>query len=147
MSTTTHPAGEYLKARVLTASPEELRLMLLDGAIKFAKQGRAGLAGKDYEASFNGISQARSIVLELLTSIRDEFDPDLAGKVRSLYTFLYTELTNASLEKSVSKIDKVVQILEYERETWALLMEQIKAKQTPAADSPEAGDAGLSLSA
>ncbi|MEO1059304.1 MAG: flagellar export chaperone FliS, partial [Actinomycetota bacterium] len=29
----------YLKTKVMTASPEELRLMLYDGALKFCRQG------------------------------------------------------------------------------------------------------------
>ena len=39
----------YLKTKVMTAGPAELRLMLFDGALKFAEQGRKGLADKDYE--------------------------------------------------------------------------------------------------
>ena len=73
MTVETNPANAYLRTKVLTASPEELRLLLLDGAIKFARQGREGLAARNYEASFNGISQCRNIVLELLTTIKPEF--------------------------------------------------------------------------
>ena len=40
---TVKPVNEYLRTRVLTASPEELRLMLLDGALKYAMQAREGL--------------------------------------------------------------------------------------------------------
>src|ERR1043165_7415674 len=85
-----YPTMAILPTRVLTASPEELRLLLLEGPIKFAHQGRRGLADKDYEASFTGISQCRDIVLELLTTIRPEYDPELAERVRALYTFMYT---------------------------------------------------------
>ena len=71
----------YLKSKVLSASPEELRLMLLEGAIKFTLQGREGLATKNYEASFNGFSQARNIVMELINSIRPDADPELCARV------------------------------------------------------------------
>jgi flagellar secretion chaperone FliS len=117
-----NPANAYLRTKVLTASPEELRLLLLDGAIKFARQGRDGLAAKDYEASFNGISQCRNIVLELITTIRPEFDPELCERVRAVYTFMYRELVEASMEKNITRVDGVIQLLNYERETWALLM-------------------------
>ena len=36
---------EYLKTKVLTASPEMLTLMLWDGAIRFAEQGAHTLKG------------------------------------------------------------------------------------------------------
>ncbi len=140
MSVEANPAHAYLRTKVLTASPEELRLMLLDGAIKFARQGREGLAAKDYEASYNGISQSRDIVLELLTTIRPEYDPELCERVKAIYTFLYSEMVSASMEKSVAKLDSVIKLLEFERETWALLIDQLRVERGgPAAPSaPEA---------
>jgi flagellar protein FliS len=130
-------ANAYLRTRVMTASPEELRLMLLDGAIKFAQQGREGLATKNYEMSFNGIDRCRNIILELIVTVRDDVAPDLAKNVKSLYTFFYNELTNASLEKDVSKIDKVIELLNFERETWVMLMDQL-TKERAAGLVPEA---------
>ena len=120
-----NPANAYLRTKVLTASPEELRLMLLDGALKFAHQGREGLASRNYEASFMGISQCRDIVLELITTIKPEADPDLSTRVKAVYTFMYTTLVEASMEKSVPKLDQVIKLLAYERETWVLLMQKL----------------------
>lgn len=150
MSAESNPANAYLRTKVLTASPEELRLMLLDGAIKFARQGRDGLARKDFEASYNGVSQARNIVLELLMTVRDDHDPELAGRVKSVYTFLYVELVNGSMEKSVEKIDAVIKLLEFERDTWAMLMQKIRQERSggaePDAEVAAAGaPAGLSV--
>jgi flagellar secretion chaperone FliS len=131
MSVESNPANAYLRTKVLTASREELRLMLLDGAIKFAHQGREGLAAKNYEASYNGISQCRNIVLELLTTIKPEFDPELCDRVKALYTFLYTELVEASMQKSVERVDGVIKLLQYERETWAMLMKKLAGEKAP----------------
>lgn len=125
MTAGTQNANAYLKTKVLTATPEELRLMLLDGGIKFARQGRDGIARKDFEASFTGLSQSRDIVMELITTVRDEIDPELAAKVRSIYTFIYTLLVEGSFEKDVAKVDKAIELLEFERETWAMLMQKL----------------------
>lgn len=129
MNPTVNNANAYLRTKVLTASPEELRLMLLDGAIKFARQGRDGLARRDFEASFTGLSQARSIITELIVTIRPEADPVLAERVKSLYTFLYTELVEASLSKDFGRVDRVIELLEFERETWAMLMTKLAAER------------------
>src|SRR5436305_6249762 len=99
------PVSEYLRSKVLAASPEELRLMLLEGAIKYCRQGRAGLERKDYEASFNGLSACRNIVMELVTTIRSDPNPDLAEKVRALYTYMYTLLVEGGHEKDLKKLD------------------------------------------
>ncbi len=131
----------YLRTRVLTAGPIELRMMLLEGAVKFAMQGRDGLARKDFEAMFTGLTQCRSIITELMTTIRDDVDPDLAAKVRALYTFLFTEITTASMEKNLPRLDKVIQLLEYERETWGLLMQRVASERGSAPASGVAASA------
>lgn len=119
----------YLRTRIMSAGPEELRLMLLDGAIKFAHQARDGLSTKNYELSFSGFSQAREVVMELINGIREDVEPDLANKVRGVLLFLYRELMEASFQKSVAKVDNVIKILEYERETWVLAMEKIASER------------------
>ncbi|MCC6679001.1 MAG: flagellar export chaperone FliS [Phycisphaerales bacterium] len=145
MTAGTQNANAYLKTKVLTATPEELRLMLLDGGIKFARQGRDGITRKDYEASYTGLSQSRDIVMELITTVRDEIDPELAAKVRGVYTFIYTLLVEGSFEKDVAKVDKAIELLEFERETWAMLMQKLaeerRTAQAPARPATDAGPA------
>ena len=36
-------------------------MMLIEGAIKFAEQGKTGLVSGDFEQAYNGISQCRQI--------------------------------------------------------------------------------------
>ncbi|MDX2017778.1 MAG: flagellar export chaperone FliS [Planctomycetota bacterium] len=115
----------YLKSRVMSATPEQLRLMLLDGALRFAAQGRDGLAKKDYEASFTGLTGARDILMELITSIRTDVDPELMQRIKALYTFMYSELVSAGLERDPARVDKVIELLTFERETWSLLCDKV----------------------
>jgi flagellar protein FliS len=125
MSTLNAQAAAYLRTRVLTASPEELRLMLLEGAVKFATQGRTALAEKRYEPAFQGLSQARDIVFELMTTIRDDVDPELATNARALYAYIYRTLVEGAHEKDLAKIDSAIERLDYERETWVLVMRRL----------------------
>jgi flagellar secretion chaperone FliS len=121
------PAGSqsYLKTKIMTASPAELRLMLLEGAIRFAEQARHGLEQKDYEACYVGVTKTQSILLELINSLRPEHDRALCEKLSSLYTFMYTQLIRASSEKNLAIFDEVIGLLRYECETWALLLDQL----------------------
>lgn len=127
--TTDHGANAYLRTRVMTASREELRLMLLDGALRFARNGRDGLVEKNYERSFDGISKCREIITELIVSMRPEYDPLLCERVRAVYTFMFNELIEAGLQKSPEKVDEVIELLEYERETWVMLMDKLRDEQ------------------
>ena len=148
MSTTDTPVNAYLRTKVMTAPREELRLMLLDGAVKFASQARDGLARKDFESVYNGVTQCRDIIVELMTTVRDDVDPDLAGKVRALYGYLYNELTTANLEKDLAKFDGVISLLAYERETWQLLIQKFRAERSDAtADAAPTERPALSVQA
>lgn len=134
-------ANAYLTTKVMSATPEELRLMLLDGAIKFARQGLEGLRSKDFEMSYTGVSQCRNIVLELLNGVRADVAPDLAEKVRAVYSYLYNELVEVGMERDERRLEKAIDLLEYERETWAMLMAKVASERTgggaPAAEGAE----------
>ena len=53
MDTKPNNTSEYLKTKILTAQPEELQLMLYDGAIRFCEQARESLGNKELENSYN----------------------------------------------------------------------------------------------
>lgn len=118
-------ANPYLRTQVLTATPEKLRLLLLEGALRFLHQGREGLVRRDYNASYDGLSQARGIVVELMSSMKPDAAPELCARVQSLYTFIFKLIAEASLEKEPAKADKAIELLEFERETWVLAMEKL----------------------
>lgn len=136
MSTGQNNANAYLRTQVMSASPAELRMMLLDGAVKFAKQGRQGLAEKNHEQVYNGFSQARAIVSELMTSMRPEAAPELCEQVRALYAYIFQELVTVSLENDLPRADKVIQLLEFEQQTWRMLMEQLKNESGSTGEQP-----------
>lgn len=122
-------ATAYLRTQVLTASPEQLRLMLIDGALKFTRQGREAIIAKDFEGIYNGFNRARNIVLELMNSVRADLDPSLKANLNALYTFIYIQLVEGCFERDLAKTDKAIERLEYERETWVLaIQEAVKAR-------------------
>lgn len=130
--TTPKKNDPYLATRVLTASKEELRLMLLDGAVKYARQGRDGLARQDYQACFAGFDRCRAIIAELITTAKPKPNADLHSKIVALYTFFMTHLMEASHQRSTEKADAVIELLEYERQTWRLLMDKLAAERQAA---------------
>ncbi len=127
----------YLKTRVMSASPAELRLLLIDGAIRFCDQARSGISDGNHEMIFTGFSKARAIITELISGLNPEVDPELYERLTGLYTFIFTRLVDASSEKSVAIIDEVVELLRYERETWSLLVENLTSENTSAAAMEE----------
>ena len=146
---TTHRAQEYLRTKVMTASPAELRLLLLDGAIRFGEQAREGLEQKNPEQAYDGSRQCRAILTELTTGLRSELAPELCERLSSLYLFLYKSLVEAMSDRDPEGVRKVIEILTYERETWRLTMEKLVEENaatstTGEPSGPQAGETGAS---
>ncbi|MDZ4782586.1 MAG: flagellar export chaperone FliS, partial [Planctomycetia bacterium] len=120
----TAAANPYLRTKILTASPQELRLMLYDGAIKFCRQAKDAIDRKNYEQSYHGLMRAQKIVLELSTSLNSDLDADLYSKLSALYTYIYRLLVDANMERTSTKVDEAIGLIEYEKETWQLLMKK-----------------------
>ncbi len=135
MATGSEP-NPYLKTKVMTADPAQLRLMLFDGALKFAEQGRQGLAARDYEAAFNGISRCQQILAELISSLNPQHAPELCQKLAGLYTFMVTRLMAASHQRDPAIVEEVIKLLEYERTTWTMLLEKLARETAAPTDTP-----------
>jgi flagellar protein FliS len=126
MRSMTHkPAAQYLKTQVMTASPEMLQLMLWDGAIRFAEQGRQAILKKEIEASYNALLRAQKIIMEMNTSLKHEVAPELCRNLAGLYTFIYRKLVKANTSKVVVHVDEALEIMRHQRETWVMLMEKL----------------------
>lgn len=118
--------------------------MLLDGAIRFANQALNGMNNRDHEMAFNGFSQCRDIILELLNSIQPQHAPEIAQSVKELYTYMYGEMVKASINKDKAILQEVISLLEYERETWVMTMDQVaqEREQAPTAAPAAINTAG-----
>jgi flagellar secretion chaperone FliS len=128
-------AQNYLRTKVLTATPEQLQLMLYDGAIRFADQGRLALEKKNFEESYNSFSRAMKIIVQLNGSLNHKIMPDLCGKLASLYNYVYRKLVEASTKRQVQPVEDALKILRHQRETWAMLLERIGKNRAAAAAS------------
>lgn len=125
------PVNPYLKTKIMTASPEELRLMLYDGALKFCRQAKVTLEKKSYEESYNNLMRAQKIVLELSTSLNHNADPQLCQRLSALYTYVYRLLVDANMKRETPIVDEAIKLIEYERETWQMLMKKIAGEGKP----------------
>ena len=108
----------YRESAVLTATPEQLVVMLYDGANRFLMQsavamreGRAGLAGEK-------LRRAEAIIDELLTTL-DLSVGDVAVRLQTLYLFFKDHLMAARLEQNADKVDEVAGFMRELRSAWA----------------------------
>lgn len=118
----------YLETEVLTATPQKLQLMLIDGALRFIELARRHWKNDEDEEACEALIRSQRIVTELLGGLNKDVDPDLAGKVASIYLFVFCTLLSANNERDEEKLDDVVRILNIERETWRQVCEELGAE-------------------
>jgi flagellar protein FliS len=128
-------AQNYLKTRVLTATPEQLQMMLYDGAIRFAEQARVALAAGEYEKSYQMISRVQKILTEMTCGLKHDVLPELCGKLSSLYNYVYRRLVDANVEHDLGALDEALTLLRYQRQTWAMLLDQLGKQKAAVAAS------------
>ncbi len=147
-------AQNYLRTKVLTATPEQLQLMLFDGALRFGEQAKVALNENRFEKSYELIGKVQKIIAEFQTSLKHDVNPDLCGKLSALYNYIYRKLIEANVEHTVESLDEALSLLRYQRETWILLLDQIGKSRAAAKatmiDMPQPNDrmeASIRLSA
>jgi flagellar protein FliS len=132
---------QYFRNAVLTATPEDLQLMLYDGAIRFATQAREAIQAKDIERTHNLLTRAQRIVVEMQSGLRPEIAPEICQRVAGLYAFVYRRLVEANINRDLAALDEALQILGHLRETWVLLIDRLRQERagpTPASRQRDA---------
>jgi flagellar protein FliS len=121
MSRSAHDA--YFETQVLTATPQRLRLMLIDGALRFARQAIECWGDEvNRVPRYNALARCHDIVVELYRTIRADELP-VARQVKAIYEFLLREMALASMATDCQNVRNVVKVLEEERVTWQQLCE------------------------
>lgn len=127
-----HTVDEYLQARVLTARPEELHLMVVDGAIRHATRAEAALDEQDFETAHSSLNRARDFALELIAGLNAEHLPDVVAELRRLFGFVYRSLNEADLHHDAEKVRGAIKVLRIHQETWRQLLQERKAAEADA---------------
>jgi flagellar secretion chaperone FliS len=128
-----HPTPQsYLDNRILTASQPRLHLMLLDGAVRQVRRAESAAAEESWSEFELALAKGMDIVEELVRSVTDRSEP-LAENILELYAFLFRELTACRFERDRKKLATLSELLEFERETWRQVCENLEVNATTSA--------------
>jgi flagellar protein FliS len=126
-------AQNYFRMRVMTATPEQLQMMLFDGALRFGEQAKLALAAKTFDESHRLITRVQNIVTEMASSLKHDVNPELCGKLAGLYNYVYRKLIDANIRHDAAALDEAIDLLKFQRETWTMLMEKLGKQKAAAA--------------
>ena len=110
--------NQYRNNQIQTASPEQILIMLYDGAIHFCKQATQAMDTGDYVVRAEKISRAMAIVCEFSNSLDHGIGGRVAADLDALYGFMIRELTRANLETDRKALETVENLLTGLRDTW-----------------------------
>jgi flagellar secretion chaperone FliS len=114
---------QYQQNQVNTASPEQILLMLYDGAIRFTRRAIAGVEDSQPALKVSGISKAMAIIAEFSNSLNHDIGGQIAEDLDALYHFMMRELTSANLNNDINKLRNVEKLLMDLRLTWGEAVE------------------------
>ncbi len=116
--------NKYKQSSISTATPEELTLMLYDGAIKFMNIGKYNIEKKELEKAHNSLVRAQDIIAELNYSLDMKYS--ISEELRELYDFVMAKLIDGNINKDIEAIEQALSITLEMRDTWKEVIKQIK---------------------
>ncbi|MGE6487485.1 flagellar export chaperone FliS [Paenisporosarcina sp. NPDC076898] len=119
-----NPYQAYQQNSVMTASPQELTLMLYNGCLKFIRLSKKAMAEKNYEVKNTNIIKAQNIVQELRITLNQ--DIEISNNMAQLYEYMYTRLIDANMKNNLESLEEVEGYIVELRDTWKQVMQLAK---------------------
>ena len=111
-----NPYNKVVDNTIMTASREDLTLMLYEGAIKFCNLSVSAIEKKETEKAHNYIIRVQDIVRELQITLDRQFE--ISAQFDSLYDYMYTRLVDANVSKDTEVVNEVRDLFRGFRDAW-----------------------------
>lgn len=117
-------ANYYKNQQIMTASPEDLTLMLYNGAIRFIVESIIALERGDNAKSHNSNLRAQDIVREFMATLDRQYE--VSGNLFALYDYIEFRLIQANIKKDREQLLEAKGLLEELRDTWTEAIKQVR---------------------
>ncbi len=123
-----NPYAKIKENAVNTATPEELTLMLYNGAVKFANQAIIAIEKKDYYSANKAIQKTKDIIREFQLTLN--MDYDISHELYAAYDYMHRRLTEANMKKDIEIMNEILEYLRLFRDTWKEAMKLARASKS-----------------
>ena len=117
-----NPYNEYLRNKVMTATPGELTLMLYEGAVKFGNIAIKAIDDGEIETAHANIVKVQNIIDEFRRTL--DFKYPVAQDFENVYKYLSQRLIEANVRKDKEIMEEVVKHLRSMRDNWKEVMKK-----------------------
>jgi len=119
-----NPYQSYQQNSVMTASPQELTLMLYNGCLKFIRLAKKAMTEKKFEEKNKNMIKAQNIVQELHVTLNPEME--ISKSMGQLYEYMYNRLIEANLKNDLETLEEVEGYVVEFRDAWKQAMALVK---------------------
>ncbi|NWG13337.1 MAG: flagellar export chaperone FliS [Acidobacteria bacterium] len=133
-------ARRYREMEISTATPQQLVVILYDGAIRSLQEAREYLDMGRIEARNRAVNRAMAIISELQASLNFEAGGKLAESLESLYVYMNRRIFAASFGQTGEPLSEVIALLGTLRSAWAEIAQQTQAPAEASASSESRPD-------
>ncbi|MCT4795906.1 MULTISPECIES: flagellar export chaperone FliS [Exiguobacterium] len=119
-----NPYAAYQNNAVTTANPQELTLMLYDGALKFTRLAKLAIEQGNPDLKNTNIQKAQAIFQEMRLTLNK--DIAISANLDSLYEYIWRRLLDANVKNDTTILDEVLDFTTELRDTWKEAMKLAK---------------------
>jgi len=116
--------NQYRENSILTASPEELTLMLYNGLVKFIMRALDAVEKNRIEEAHSNIVRAQDIVQEFMLTLDRKYP--VAASLELIYDYMLRRLIEANIRKDAEILNEVLNMARQMRDTWEQAMKLAK---------------------
>lgn len=120
---------QYQKNQMETATPEQILILLYDGAIQYLNKAKIAVERNDIEQIQKNLTGCERIILEFMSTLDIKNGGALAQNLYRLYDYLYNTLVDVNVSKDEKKLDEVLRHLVSLRETWSKAIAMANAER------------------
>ncbi|SMD09800.1 flagellar export chaperone FliS [Sporomusa malonica] len=117
-------ANAYKRQQIMTASPEELTLMLYNGAVRFVTESILAIEKKDIKKAHTANMQAQNIVREFMVTL--DMKQEISQKWILIDEYILHCLIQGNIKKDKLKLEEAKRLLIEFRDTWFQAMKLVR---------------------
>lgn len=117
-------ANMYKNQQIMTAPPEELTLMLYNGAIRFINESMQALDQGNLEKANNTNLRAQDIIKEFMSTLDMQYE--ISHNLLALYDYIEFRLMQGNLKKDKNQLGEARDMLLELRDTWVEVIKQTR---------------------
>lgn len=113
-------ANAYKNQQVMTSSPQQLTLLLYNGALRFLTESILAMEQGDVQKSHNANLRVQDIIREFVATL--DMNYELSKNWAQLYEYTEHCLIQGNIKKDVKQLLQAKDVLHELRDTWVEVM-------------------------